>query len=154
VWPNNANPYAPLLYDNPNVIGYTGVLGANPTAYYFLPTTQGADVAVLPTTGAGSFEGRGIYGHITQLHNNVHNIGRSLAKYGDYRIRNAADHKAKEYVIRNGIYVEFHASRNAFIPANSADNPDDVTNLTTAILAGTFPTLKQREAAWVSNVAR
>jgi hypothetical protein len=54
--------YEPGFYIPENIIGYTGVLSKNPTVY-FLSKTH--------------------YGHITQVHNNWKNVGRSTVRVND-----------------------------------------------------------------------
>ncbi len=87
--------YRDDFYTKDNIIGYTGKLGSNPTVYF----KKGKE-----------------YGHITQDHYFVTNIGReTVFSADDYTITNTGEDGVAEEKA-NGVI--FHTSRNPFITAN------------------------------------
>ncbi|WP_459209131.1 hypothetical protein [Aquimarina rhabdastrellae] len=102
--------YRDDFYKKANIIGYTGTIGSNETVY---------------------FKDGNEYGHITQDHNFVTNIGRETVRSAsDYKIENrSSDGRCQESA--NG--VVFHVSRNPFIAVDSStidQLADAITNKT------------------------
>lgn len=84
--------YRDDFYKKENIIGHTGTIGENETVY---------------------FKKDEEFGHITQDHDFITNIGReTVDSADDYKIENNKAGKAEEYA--NGEVL--HKSRNAFVP--------------------------------------
>jgi hypothetical protein len=101
--------YRDDLYCAENLIGYTGTLNDFPTVYFHKPST-------------------GEFGHITQRHPIVENVGREVVQTaaGGYHIETEdvtndnGDVIGKGLAEYNGSHC-FHASRSEFIPKDASN---------------------------------
>lgn len=97
--------YEPEFYSPKNIIGYTGVLNKNPTVY-FLSSTH--------------------YGHITQVHNNWMNVGRSTIRVNaKYFFGNVADNNC---LFERDPGVLTHKSRSPMILCGVGALPPELTH--------------------------
>jgi hypothetical protein len=107
---------AAKLYQAHNVIGSTRAPGQRPTVYY--------------RSGSGTF------GHITQEHDLLDNVGREPAgKHAQYSFGNTGPEGQLQE--KFGAYV-FHQSRNPFVPAQSDEERESLGQA-----HRDFPRLKQ-----------
>jgi hypothetical protein len=110
--------YRDDFYIQANIIGYTGGINRDPTVYFL----------------TGPAHGPNEFGHITQAHNIIANVGREgVVRAALYEMRQGAGGELEEWA--DGVCI--HPSRNAFVAVSQATLP------TLAQAIGRFPNQKR-----------